>query len=350
MIQRTVLLLSVQCVCLFLCCSPRYAKNGLPYSFDNSTSTPDYSNLQNWAAHPDKADPSDSVPGMLKNAYKKDSAADVFFLHPTTLTSDDDTSWNAEISNTILNAKTDRSTILYQASAFNECRVFAPRYRQAHIRAYYTRDTSAASKALDIAYQDVKEAFLYYLDRYNNGKPIIIAAHSQGSTHAQRLLKEYFEEGDLKNRLVVAYLPGMYIPGNYFTELTACKDSLQTGCLTGWRTYKRGYLPAFVESEKTTSLVTNPLTWKTTNEYAGYQLNEGGVITNFNKLRPHISDARVHNGVLWIGTPRIPGSFLLRMKNFHIGDINLFYMSIRQNLRQRIRAYQMKQESTRTVF
>ena len=38
-----------------------------------------------------------------------------------------------------LNAKTDYSTILYQASAFNEYRVFAPRYRQAHLRSYYYR-------------------------------------------------------------------------------------------------------------------------------------------------------------------------------------------------------------------
>ena len=37
-----------------------------------------------------------------------------------------------------INKKTDEKPILYQASAFNEFPVYAPRYRQAHIRAYFT--------------------------------------------------------------------------------------------------------------------------------------------------------------------------------------------------------------------
>ncbi|HZG26605.1 MAG TPA: hypothetical protein VEZ17_18585, partial [Chitinophagaceae bacterium] len=65
----------------------------------------------------------------------------------------------------------------------------------------------------------------------------------------------------------------------------------------------------------------------------------GGVINNFNKLWPNITDARIHDGILWIDRPHITGSFLLRMKNFHIGDINLFYMNIRANVRQRISAF-----------
>src|SRR5258706_533076 len=85
-------------------------------------------------------------------------------------------------------------------------------YWQAHLRAYYTTDTARALAAFELAYQDIKTAFQYYLDHYNNGRPIIIASHSQGSSHAQRLLKEFFENGPLKNRLVAAYVIGMYIP------------------------------------------------------------------------------------------------------------------------------------------
>jgi len=155
-------------------------------------------------------------------------------------------------------------------------------------------------------------------------------------------IKEFFENSELKNRLVVAYIVGMYIPRNYFTQLTMCKDSLETGCLVGWRTYKEGFEPAFVKKESASGLVTNPLTWKTTGDHADYNLNKGGVITNFNLLRPNISDARIHDGILWINQPHFPGGFLLRMKNFHIADINLFYVNIQQNVRQRIRAYWRK--------
>ena len=340
--QRTVLLL-LSCFFLFLLsCSPKYAKYSGQYLPDKKSETPDYNNLYYWAAHPGKKDPSDSVPLALLDKFSKDTIADVFFLHPTTLTSFDDSSWNADINDPFINAKTDYSPILYQASVFNECRVYAPRYRQAHLRAYYSPDTVANKKAFDLAYEDIQTSFQYYLDHYNHGRPIIIASHSQGSTHAQRLLRDFFEKKALKNKLVVAYVIGMYIPGDYFQDLKMCTDSLQTSCIAGWRTYKNGYEPDFVIKEKNTGWVTNPLTWTTTLDYAPYALNKGGVITNFSKLRTGITNAQIHDGVLWIGRPHLPGSFLLRMKNFHVGDINLFYLNIRDNIRQRTRAYESR--------
>jgi hypothetical protein len=57
---------------------------------------------------------------------------------------------NPSIADPVLNAKTDYSTILYQASVFNgSCLVYAPRYRQAHIAAFFMKDTMAAKKAFD---------------------------------------------------------------------------------------------------------------------------------------------------------------------------------------------------------
>lgn len=336
--QRTFLLLMAGW--MFLTgCSPRHSKNISGYTMLKDYQEPDYSRLDNWAAHPFKHDPSDSVPASLLTQTIKDSTVDVFFLHPTTLTSGEDTNRNAFISDAALNKKTDHTSVLYQASAFNECRVFAPRYRQAHYRNYFDTDTTNSGHAFDLAYRDVKEAFRYFLDHYNNNRPIIIASHSQGTTHAKRLLKEFFENSVLKNRLVAAYIIGMYIPENYFTDLTMCETATETGCFVGWRTYKKGYEPDFVKKEKYAALVTNPLTWTTTNEYAPYRLNKGGVITNFNRLRMGLADAQIHNGVLWINRPHIPGSILLRMKNFHVGDINLFYVNIRENVRTRISAF-----------
>ncbi|MEO5997635.1 MAG: DUF3089 domain-containing protein [Chitinophagaceae bacterium] len=339
MTKRIILLLLAGNFCFLLGCSPKYAQYASHYSFENKSGIPDYSSLNYWAAHPDKKDPSDSVSNSLLKYTIPDTVADVFFLHPTTLTSYEDTSWNADIDDTSLNTKTDYSSILYQASVFNECRVYAPRYRQAHIRAYFSPDTVSNKKAFDLAYEDITNSFQYYLDHYNNGRPIIIASHSQGSTHAQRLLKDFFENKPLKNKLVVAYVIGMYIPNTYFKDLKICSDSLQNGCVAGWRTFKNGYEPDFVIKENNSGWVTNPLTWATTNAYASYEINQGGVITNFSKLRKGITDAKIHDGVLWINRPHLPGSFLLRMKNFHVGDINLFYLNIRQNVRQRVNAY-----------
>src|SRR5687768_8423629 len=131
--QRSILLPFVTAFLLLYSCAPKYQRSLSNYPFVNATS-PDYSDYTYWAAHPYKHDPSDSVPKPLKYSYSYDSSVDVFFVHPTTFTQKDAHPWNADLSDAALNAKTDYSTILYQASVFNEYRVFAPRYRQAHLR------------------------------------------------------------------------------------------------------------------------------------------------------------------------------------------------------------------------
>ena len=159
----------------------------------------------------------------------------------------------------ILSAKTDYSTILYQASVFNRsCRIFAPRYREAHLDAFYTSNAEEADKAFDLAYKDLKAAFEYYLQHYNGGRPIIIAAHSQGSKLALRLLKDFFDEKPLQKQLVVVYLLGWQIPKDYFTTLQMCADSTQTGCLCGWRTLRKGYIPGLYKKRKRKLLCYQP--------------------------------------------------------------------------------------------
>jgi hypothetical protein len=325
-------------VIVYAGCTPKYQRFISNYQFSNPRGVPDYSNFNYWAAHPDKYDPSDSIPAAIKKFYKTDTTSDVFFIHPTTFTDAADEKWNAEIDDASLNAKTDYSTILFQGSVFNESRVFAPRYRQANLKAYFTADSIQAGKAFDLAYEDVRTAFQYYLDHFNHGRPIIIAAHSQGSTHAVRLLQEYFDHKPLADKLIVAYVIGMNIPLASFTELKPCTDSAATGCFCGWRTFRRGHEPYFAEKYKT-SVVTNPLTWNLTEEYAGNHLNQGAVLRNFNKLYENATDAQIHGYILWSDRPKFPGSFLYRANNYHIGDINLFYMNIRNNVRARISSY-----------
>lgn len=340
MISSIIRLLICGGILFILSCSPSNTKYIAQYVSNNTDSTvPDYSNLSDWAAHPWKKDPSDSVPKPLLANYSIDSAVDVFFLHPTSLTDMEDNRWNAPINDAAINVKTDYGSILYQASAFNEYRVFAPRYRQAHLRCYYTTDTVAALQAFEQAYQDIKTAFEYYLQKYNNGRPIVIAAHSQGSTHAQRLLKEFFDATGLKNKLVAAYVIGMYIPNTYFATLRMCKDSMETGCLCGWRTYKEGYKPAFVIKENGTGLITNPLTGSVNTDKADYSLNRGSVLTKFNKINKHLTNAQIKDGVLWIGKLKMSGGFLVRRKNFHVGDINLFYVNIREDVKRRVELF-----------
>jgi Protein of unknown function (DUF3089) len=226
----------------FASCSDKYLRYTHQYQFKSEDKKPDYSNLNYWAAHPLKRDPSDSIPKPLRKE-KKDSLVDVFFLHPTIYTAQiKDSGLNADTDDAYLNAKTDYSSVLYQASVFNQhARIYAPRFREAHISAYFQKDTLASLKAFDLAYEDVKRSFEYYLKNYNDGRPIIIASHSQGTTHALRLLKEYFENKPLQKKLVAAYLVGMAIPKDLFSSLKMCEDATQTGCVCGWRTFRKGF-------------------------------------------------------------------------------------------------------------
>lgn len=326
-------------------CTHKLSGKTINYSFQNKTSLPDYSNLNYWAASPFKYDPSDDVPKGLKDK-SKDSLADVFFIHPTTYTDSKlPEGWNADINDAGLNEKTDNTTILYQASVFNKyCRVFSPRYRQANICAFYTEEKDAANAAFDMAYEDIRNAFEYYLEHFNQGRPIIIASHSQGTLHAGRLLKEFFENGPLKEQLVCAYLVGLPVFSNYFSVLKPCSDSASAGCFVSWRTFEDGYVSSRVQNEKLKAYVTNPLTWKMDTTFAFADLNKGGVLRNFNKVIPGLVHAQVHGNILWVNKPKFFGDFLLKTKNFHIADYNLFYDNIRENAGLRVKNFLKKNE------
>jgi hypothetical protein len=298
-----------------------------------------YSDINNWAAHPWKKDLSDSISEGIKDRRINDSIVDVFFIHPTTYLDKEFIGWNADISDKGINDKSDQTAILYQASAFNEqARLFAPRYQQVHINGYYI-NPDIAKAYFDIAYNDVKEAFEYYLKHFNNGRPIIIASHSQGTTHAGKLLKEFFDDKALQRQLVCAYIIGMPIPDHYFPTLKPCLNENQTGCFVGWRTYKNGYVPKLIQEENFKSIVINPLTWDTLQTKAPANLNKGGILKNFKKIVPGVVDAQVHQNVLWACKPNVFGKFFFTKKNFHIGDINLYYMNIRENVRTRLDSF-----------
>jgi hypothetical protein len=314
------------------------------YAQEKYQEVPDYSNLQYWAAHPDKKDPSDSVPAPLKASYQPNSNVDVFFVHPTTyLDTTKPYGWTATLNDYKINLKTDYYVVLNQASIFNEVgRIFAPRYRQANIKAYTPNnkvDTGYALAAFDLAYQDVKKSFEYYMEHYNNGRPIIIASHSQGSTHAIRLLKEFFDGKPLSKKLVVAYLVGMPVDPAIYTSLKACDKPNETGCICSWRTFHEGYVTEFVAKEKFTAIVTNPLSWTNTITSVDRFQNTGAVLYNFNKITPYVVGANNHAGVLWTEKPHFLGSFLYKTENYHIVDYNFYYLSVRKNAADRVNAF-----------
>jgi len=302
---------------------------------------PDYSKDIYWASLPAKTNPAGDTPDTLKN-NQVTAEADVFFVYPTTFTGkpQNQYQWNADVNDERINNKTDKSTIRYQASIFNgSCRVYAPRYRQAHLYAFFTNDKNDKYQSLGIAYSDVKVAFEYYLQHYNKGRPIIIAGHSQGTIYAYRLLRDFFDGKELSKQLVAAYLVGMPVPRDSFKLLQPCAHPQDVDCYCTWNTFAFNYYPTYYLSGLNHAVCTNPLTWTLDTTYVPRDKNPGGVLKNFNKILPALCDAQVHNGLLWVSQPHFFGSRLFHWKIYHIVDYNLFYMSVRENVAERVHFY-----------
>lgn len=302
---------------------------------------PDYGNPDHWAALPDRVDNADRTPGDSISDKQANAAVDVFFLHPTTYTGDKGhRNWNGPVNDAKLNEKTDESAILYQASIFNGVgKVYAPRYRQAHLHSYYTDERNKdALQAFEVAYSDVKAAFEYYLENYNQGRPIIIASHSQGTTHAKWLLRDFFDGKPLAEKLVVAYLVGIPVEKSWFAQLKPCADEEQTGCFCTWRTFKKGHYPKTIPWGDSI-VTTNPLNWSLSDAYAPHSLNAGSVLRDFERIFFELTDAKVEQGLLWVTKPKFPWSFLYFSPNYHIADFNFFYLNVRNNAILRAERY-----------
>lgn len=304
---------------------------------------PDYSQDRYWAALPWAKDAADLTPDGLNNNQNK-AEIDVFFLHPTTYTGKrGEKLWNGPVRDDQLNKRTSDGTIQFQASIFNETgRVFAPYYRQAHLHAYHTKDSLSAQRAFDIAYDDIRMAFRYYLANHNHDKPFIIAAHSQGTTHAIRLLQEFIDGQPLQEKMIAAYIVGIPVFNHSFKQIQACSTATETGCFTAWRTYKKGFKPKENDLNKDV-VVTNPLSWTTDNLLVPKEKNLGAVLNPFEIITPQASDAQVAGPILWVSKPKFRGSLFLMGSNYHIGDMNIFYMNIRENTKTRTNAYFDKQ-------
>lgn len=304
---------------------------------------PDYSQKTYWIAHPETQDMADVVPGKGRLKDRQSSAeADVFFIYPTLYAKTQHPAhpWFADVNDEKLNDKIAQSTIKYQATVFNgSARVFAPLYRQAHINIYY-RDSTLRMPALDSAYEDVKAAFQYYLDHWHNGRPLIIASHSQGSNHAISLLKDFFEgDAKMRKKLVAAYVVGMPFDKETFRTIPLCQASDDTGCWMGWNTYAKGHYPKDHAAWYGHTRNMNPLSWSLDTAHVSHERNKGGILKNFKKLRLGLSDAQNHAGMLWINKPRFFGNFLLNWDRYHVVDYNLFYLNIRDNVAERVAAY-----------
>jgi len=327
---------------------------------------PDYRQPAAWLAYPGRDGLERSVPGGLTAVDEDQAPVDVFFIHPTTYKGGD--VWNAPWDADDTAAPLNPPVLVGQVSAFNGCcRLYAPRYRQASLRAL-----SKSQPAVDLAYEDVAAAFRWFIAHDNHGRPFIIASHSQGTMHAVRLLQAEILGTRLQERLVAAYLVGGYAPDTFGeVGLPICDAPSQTGCVVSWNTSKpRSRIARIIIDNKTywwrgalktadqaPAICVNPLTWRAQGSNASAApagANPGSLpfpkapfaagATPLAPLIPGLTGAQCREGMLEVEISRdAPPGFsdpLSRLAgSYHLNDYGIFYGALRANAIERVNAW-----------
>lgn len=159
--------------------------------------------------------------------------ADIFFICPSVY-SGDENSYNMSLQDTetkesfvgAINMKKD----IYDDE---ETRFFAPYYKQIGLNVY-EMTPDKREPYLEIAYQDIKESFLYYLKHYYHDTPIVLAGFSQGADMCLRLLKDVFDDSSLQELLVACYAIGWQITDEdleNYPQLKMAQNKTDTGVI-----------------------------------------------------------------------------------------------------------------------
>jgi len=329
---------------------------------------PDYAQESAWAALPDKENAATRLPdGLAEAPSPARDLVDVFYIHPTGYFGRGN--WNATVGLEADYSIPTSVMLAGQASAFNGCgRIYAPEYRQAtlfaFIEPYVAPRRTDGFQALDLAYSDIARAFDYFIEHYSRGRPFIIVSHSQGSTHALRLLAEKVDNTPLYSRLIAAYVIGCGMPKDFFERvyhnIKPCVSSTQTGCVIAWDTIREGkrvprfgfhHYPEgweFLRGKET--FCVNPLTWDSTTDRAPASTHEGALLVRmvsgrvrsdrceFKGVSPHHTWAQCHEGRLWVAD-QSGTVFRSALGVYHVFDFSLFWMNIRENARTRTETY-----------
>ncbi|GGD45297.1 DUF3089 domain-containing protein [Croceicoccus pelagius] len=306
-----------------------------------------------WISRPgnSSSDPARWRPDSLPRTETPARSA-VFFVHPTSYLARD--AWNAPLDDETANSGAELF-VRGLASPFNRSvEIWAPRYRQAAVGAFLASGENT-TKAFDLAYNDLAQAFDYFVATTGKDVPIVLAGHSQGALHLKRILAEKVAGTPLADRVVAAYIAGWPVSMERDLPamgLPACATDSQSGCVLSWQSYaepadaellfdayERGPTLDGKPLTKADTLCTNPILG-TVGGDAPASDNLGTLVPNGNFTGGEIVVGAVparcsEDNLLLIGDPPEMGNAVLPGNNYHVYDIPLFWMNVRQDFARR---------------
>ena len=128
------------------------------------------------------------------------------------------------------------------------CRQYAPLYRQvtlAGLRTAIAGGGGGAALSNGPQYDDVRDAWRYYLEHDNRGRGVVLIGHSQGSFILTELIRREIDGKPIQSRLVSAILLGatLSVPqgkdvGGSFQHLPLCRKPSQVNCLVTYVSFR----------------------------------------------------------------------------------------------------------------
>jgi hypothetical protein len=214
----------------------------------------DYADSKSWLCRPGTKGACDvdlsttvvAADGTLtREAFKPapNAPIDCFYVYPTIST---DQAPNSDMSAD----PPELNVIRQQAARFGSvCKVYAPLYRQITLMGLRRLLTGGldpiAAFGTGVQYDDVRDAWNYYLQHDNKGRGVAIIGHSQGAYILMNLIKNEVEGKPAQARMVSALILGATLPtpkgkdvGGIFKSVPLCRTANQVGCVINYSAFR----------------------------------------------------------------------------------------------------------------
>jgi hypothetical protein len=216
----------------------------------------DYGDKTNWLCWPgrDDACASDLTTTVIKadgtvstEAFHADPNApiDCFYVYPTV-------SRDPGMVSDMTVKPEETNVVIQQAARLRaHCRLYAPMYRQYTLAALFAAMMHPPAPGTtppprpQVGYDDVKDAWNYYLAHENHGRGVVLVGHSQGSGVLTQLIKNEIDGKPAQARLASAILMGtvLVVPdgsdvGGDFKSVPLCHAPGQLGCAIAYSSFR----------------------------------------------------------------------------------------------------------------
>ncbi len=277
-----------------------------------------------------------------------DKDVDLFLVCPTVDTLDEEfMSLENDVMKGYFAGTLEMERGLYEEST----RMYAPYYRQMAMNGYEL-DLTERERRLAIAYKDVSDAFAYYLENENNGRPIILAGFSQGADMVYRLMEEYFGSEEMQQKLVAAYPIGWACTEDMVKEYPQIKPAQSAddlGVVVSFDCEAPEVTETIINPAGQKAYCINPLNWKTDPTPADKSLNMGSrFMKSSGKIKSeaeqlcgcYIDEERGVLKVTDVTSEEYPAVLgILPEGAYHIYDYQFFFKNLQENVKHRVELY-----------